>query len=57
MTIETITETIVKVGVVPTLGILVLYFYHVRTGKMIDYLEEQNKLLLRKLFKKEGHDE
>jgi hypothetical protein len=57
MDFNDIVESVLKLGLVPTLLIVVLYFYHTRTTKIIKYLEEQNRILLQKFLEKESQNE
>ena len=53
MDFNTMVESVLKLGLIPTLLLVVLYFYHARTTRIIKYLEEQNKLLLQQFLERE----
>jgi hypothetical protein len=54
--IDTLIESVLKIGLAPTLVLLVFYFYKHRVDKTIEYLEKQNDYLLKKLVEKEKRD-
>lgn len=53
MGVDTIVGSVLKIGLAPTLLILVFIFYKHRVDKTIAYLEKQNDYLLKKLIEKE----
>lgn len=50
MGIDTLIESVLKIGLAPTLLLLVFLFYKHRVDKNIEYLEKQNDYLLKKLL-------
>ena len=50
MGLNAIVEAILKIGLPPVLVLLALFWHKERSDKTIQYLEEQNKMLLDKVL-------
>jgi len=54
--VDTFVESVLKIGLAPTLVLLVFFFYKHRVDKNIEYLEKQNEYLMKKLIER-GKDD
>lgn len=50
MGLNAIVEAVLKIGLPPVLLLLALFWYKERSDKTIQYLEEQNRMLLNELL-------
>jgi hypothetical protein len=49
----TLIESVLKIGLAPTLLLLVFFFYKELVDKTIEHLKKENEYLLKKLLEKE----